>query len=272
MWYLKVISPLVLLVSGACLGQTDDPPAIRQIIQEFQEAEEAWGKELVSWKGVRKRLRSEGRLDELPPSPQHPFARFAPRVTELARARSGTHEAAVALAFLFAPSRRSDPYAHPGYAAGAKLALITLASDHIEDSVIADVARRMANRRYLIDDVGLDPIASFGTAVRASKQSQQTKAYASYALASAWHRLAGKTGIEARRLELVRSARALFAEVSAAPVGVYKDLAARFVSEIDTVQIGMPAVATSGEDASGKPLRLADFKGKVVLLDFWGFW
>ncbi len=36
--------------------------------------------------------------------------------------------------------------------------------------------------------------------------------------------------------------------------------------------LGQPAPEIEGEDIDGKPLKLSDFRGKVVLLDFWGHW
>jgi hypothetical protein len=42
--------------------------------------------------------------------------------------------------------------------------------------------------------------------------------------------------------------------------------------EIRTLAVGKPAPAIEGKDLDGKPMTLADFKGKVVLLDFWGDW
>ena len=44
----------------------------------------------------------------------------------------------------------------------------------------------------------------------------------------------------------------------------------------DTSERG-PAVGTrapeiEGEDLSGRPFRLSDYRGKVVVLDFWGNW
>jgi hypothetical protein len=35
---------------------------------------------------------------------------------------------------------------------------------------------------------------------------------------------------------------------------------------------GQPAPETAGEDLDGVPFRLSDYRGKVVLLDFWGDW
>jgi hypothetical protein len=35
---------------------------------------------------------------------------------------------------------------------------------------------------------------------------------------------------------------------------------------------GKPAPEISGEDIDGKPMKLSDYRGKVVLLDFWGHW
>ena len=36
--------------------------------------------------------------------------------------------------------------------------------------------------------------------------------------------------------------------------------------------IGKTAPEIEGEDLDGKKLKLSDFRGKVVLLDFWGSW
>ena len=36
--------------------------------------------------------------------------------------------------------------------------------------------------------------------------------------------------------------------------------------------VGKPAVMFEGTDVDGKTVRLADYKGKVVLIDFWASW
>jgi cytochrome oxidase Cu insertion factor (SCO1/SenC/PrrC family) len=36
--------------------------------------------------------------------------------------------------------------------------------------------------------------------------------------------------------------------------------------------IGRPAPEIEGEDLDGKTFKLSDYRGKVVVLDFWGNW
>jgi len=38
------------------------------------------------------------------------------------------------------------------------------------------------------------------------------------------------------------------------------------------LEIGNPAMEISGEDIDGKAFKLSDYRGKVVVLDFWGNW
>ncbi|MBM3833821.1 MAG: PDZ domain-containing protein [Verrucomicrobia bacterium] len=39
-----------------------------------------------------------------------------------------------------------------------------------------------------------------------------------------------------------------------------------------SAKVGQPAPEIEGEDVDGKKFKLSDYKGKVVLLDFWGDW
>ncbi len=49
-------------------------------------------------------------------------------------------------------------------------------------------------------------------------------------------------------------------------------LAGRELFEMRYLQPGKAAPDIVGEDIDGKPMKLSDFRGKVILLDFWGFW
>src|SRR5262249_56173894 len=46
----------------------------------------------------------------------------------------------------------------------------------------------------------------------------------------------------------------------------------RAVGEIRLLAVGKPAPDIKGEDVDGKPLRLSEHRGKVVVLVFWATW
>jgi hypothetical protein len=50
------------------------------------------------------------------------------------------------------------------------------------------------------------------------------------------------------------------------------DVAKGALFEMRHLSIGKPAPEITGEDTDGKKFKLSDYKGKVVLLDFWGNW
>jgi len=50
------------------------------------------------------------------------------------------------------------------------------------------------------------------------------------------------------------------------------DLARSTLYEIRDLAVGRPAPEITGEDVDGAPLSLSQFRGRVVVLDFWGNW
>jgi len=44
------------------------------------------------------------------------------------------------------------------------------------------------------------------------------------------------------------------------------------IKNIPNLKVGEPAPEITGEDIEGKPFKLSDYRGKVVLLDVWGHW
>jgi hypothetical protein len=52
----------------------------------------------------------------------------------------------------------------------------------------------------------------------------------------------------------------------------FADKANRDLFEMRDLAVGKAAPEIVGEDENGKAIKLSDFRGKVVMLDFWGFW
>jgi thiol-disulfide isomerase/thioredoxin len=50
------------------------------------------------------------------------------------------------------------------------------------------------------------------------------------------------------------------------------ELCRRRLQEVRHLSVGCPAQEIDGDDLDGKRLRLSDFKGKVVVIDFWANW
>jgi AhpC/TSA family len=63
----------------------------------------------------------------------------------------------------------------------------------------------------------------------------------------------------------------LFTEVSE-KYGDLRDAAKASIYEILNLAIGKTAPEIAGEDIDGKAIKLSDYHGKVVVLDFWGHW
>lgn len=82
----------------------------------------------------------------------------------------------------------------------------------------------------------------------------------------------------ARAATLTQQAEALFekviAEYGTLPHGktTLGEAAGARLHEARHLKVGCPAEDISGEDLNGQPMKLSDFRGKVVLLDFWANW
>jgi hypothetical protein len=80
-------------------------------------------------------------------------------------------------------------------------------------------------------------------------------------------------GAEPKPRADVAPARALLSElVERWPDTQYAKDAQGSLFDIDHLQVGMVAPDVESTDQDGQGFKLSDYRGKVVLLDFWGFW
>jgi hypothetical protein len=97
-----------------------------------------------------------------------------------------------------------------------------------------------------------------------------------------WNELHGQAWVERERKRdvdaTVREAESLLEEVMAkyGDVKSYrKDLGTQAkgdLFELRNLAVGKTAPEIEGEDVDGAKFKLSDYRGKVVFLDFWGFW
>ena len=91
----------------------------------------------------------------------------------------------------------------------------------------------------------------------------ETRAAAHYTLGRTWYEM----GLNrAKSLENFR----IVAEEY--PASQHASSAAMYVRELEELAVGRDAPTFAGMTLEGKPLSLASYKGKVVLIDFWASW
>ena len=99
--------------------------------------------------------------------------------------------------------------------------------------------------------------------------NRSVKGHAIYALATSM--LGRPVAPNEEAEELLEKIVSDFADVETSRGSLAK-LAAGPLFEMQNLQIGMAAPNISGEDVDGTAFQLADYKGKVIVLDFWGDW
>src|SRR5262249_30257230 len=87
-----------------------------------------------------------------------------------------------------------------------------------------------------------------------------------------WLRDGDADRLEKDAEELFETAADKFADVPMYGEETLGDLAKGQLFEIRNLGIGKTAPEIEGEDLDGTPFKLSDYRGKVVVIDFWGNW
>jgi thiol-disulfide isomerase/thioredoxin len=207
---------------------------------------------------------------------------FAGRFLELAKKAPGDPAAVDALVRIVTHTRRDG--------ADVQEALAILLRDHITSEKLGPVCMRVGTpelRRIVERNPHRNVLAPacFNLAVALKRSSEgivRARMPDLYEDARMIEQTAGKAALERHIAEdadaLTGEAERLFERV----IDQYGDLqhfartfgedARNELYELRHLAIGKPAPAIVGEDVEGEPLKLADFRGKVVVLTFWGTW
>lgn len=145
----------------------------------------------------------------------------------------------------------------------ATTALKALLARHADDAKVQNVA--FALERYAA--LGIDPATAREDLVRRST-NPEIRAAALYGPVSRTFALGSKATDDEKK-----AARPVVERVAKEfPDTRWGRRAAGTLNELDRLQVGMVAPDFEGKGADGKTIRLSDFRGKAVLLDYWGYW
>ena len=87
-------------------------------------------------------------------------------------------------------------------------------------------------------------------------------------------RIQGETADQetARREKSLAYYRRVVTEFSEIEKGSLANSARRSITQLQQLRAGLPAPPIAGVDLNGKPMKLDEYLGKVVVIDFWGSW
>lgn len=194
---------------------------------------------------------------------------FSARLAELARQHRGTPAAFDAWSRVISLAARSDMRSEQGSALLDE-ALRTLSTEHIQSEALAGLA---TNMRYTASTLGEERVLTTLEGIVARSPHRAVKASALYTQARVLgdERPDGDPRLAKAKL-LLADLRQNFGDVAFNDEGSYAAAAASFLFALENLALGKPCPDFSAVDAEGASFKLSDYKGKVVLIDFWGFW
>jgi hypothetical protein len=199
-----------------------------------------------------------------------PTATFVARMRELAEKQAGSPAELKSLSFILQNARRhSNPSSEPD----ARWAVKRLSDQYAPDPALGEVLRDLW---FGVLAVGRQPMIDLYERVIRENKDRAVIAQARLSLATTLRRVNAHGSLESKpsdRPADVQRSTELFREIVARHDGTEAaKRAARYLFEIERLQVGMEAPDIVGKDVNGKEIRLSQFRGKIVYLDFWGFW
>jgi serine/threonine-protein kinase len=196
---------------------------------------------------------------------------YVERALDLADKYRDSSTAVEALAWIL--DKSGDSEGPPVPAELVEKALERLQRDHLHKPELAQVCQRLAK----------NPVPEGDALLRAiqEKHDQQTvRGLAAYALALSLAKQAeDMQKVNTREAEkLSQKAEQQMAKVvsqyATLPYGrtTLGETAKAKLYEIQHLSVGRPAPDTEGEDLDGQKFKLSDYRGKVVVIDFWADW
>jgi len=187
-----------------------------------------------------------------------PWAPLAKQFDELAFAAQGSDVAAPAWALIFTNDLRF------GRGQYAWEAFEILVNDHVDarevESVVAEVQFYGAGNERALR--GLHRVLE-------TSSSEKAKGASLFSLAKL---LEGSAETRDEAFGYYRRVVADYADVRAPRGGTFGERAAASLFEAEHLQVGMAVPDMAAVDENQSAFRLSDYEGKVVLVDFWGFW
>lgn len=255
----RILFSLFLLITGAgCLAaRAADAPKKKEKAGAASERYEALVKEFEKAREAYSKAYDEARTDAAREKLQWPRAEtYAKRFLALAQENPADSAALDPLVWIVSNCRDGEEH---------ETSLKLLLKNHAKSPRMARVAQSLIYADRAIAEPWLRSLLTEAT-------EHEVKGWATFALGRSL-RYKDSSGNRS-----VAEAEKLFEDVAANYDDVkgygstLADAAKGELFEIRNLAIGMTAPDIEGEDVDGKKFKLSDYRGKVVVIDFWGDW
>ena len=258
------------LLSGALLPfvvftlpAQDEPSSYQALVAEHAAARAAFSKALrevtqtEAYKAAMAERDRETMMQLRADLPTVDTAAFVERFAKGAAQHAGKDEAVEFLTWIVLNGR--------GQREAAQAAAATILANHVDSEALLPLAEKIRTVRTTL---GLDDAADFAAAIIEQSPHSEVKAWTLY-----WRQSNARRNRSATEQDMAQADADLAAAKKLAEPG--SKLAIRIEGpefEKQRLQIGMVAPDIVGEDLDGVDFKLSDYRGKVVVLDFWGDW
>ena len=262
-----ILAGLVLAPAPLAAAPQDAAPAAEpgatDAKSEYQALEDEFGKAQQDFYKLLREKQDAGELTQEFMQENDPTASFVPRFYEAAEKHAGKDGA---IPFLTWVVMNDNEYGPEGmklgtraYSAAEAIVQVHVTSAAVEDYAVA--VGRMAR------GLGVELTRSLVDPLIEKNEHDAVLAEARFARASAV--LYDSDATDDDRAMAVEDMHAVMV---LAPESRTAQRAESSLFEIENLQIGMVAPDIVGNDLDGVEFKLSDYRGKVVLLDFWGDW
>ena len=202
----------------------------------------------------------------------HPISKFLPKIRSAAEDLAGSPRAVEALTWMMLQYEAVAGTGEEGDVDALAWAVDTVTKDHAADAAVGAALPKLKDMAYAVQ---FDRLMRFYKAILAASSDNEVKARATFNMAFALYDdfgpLSGKHPL--KQIRYSKDAKKLFGQMSKDFAGtVAAEAAEPFLFEMEHLQVGKRAPEVLGTQPDGTEIRLSQFEGQVVVLDFWGFW
>jgi hypothetical protein len=247
------IERLVVLVSVTTLLGCH-PPATVEPEQTFKQLSEGYEAAYRKFKERRNALKDEKEQKKLSEK-SHPRLTYVPQFERLMKEHPADPAALDAAAWLVSRTGYDDPKWNQDRAG----ALAFIKANHIRSPKLEDAVTAL---RYA------EPADKSVELLRLIARDNPERRLRGLSTLMLGERLSEKSPSEAEAA--LKEVIATYPDLKLKRT--FKEIAGRYIYEIENLAVGRPAPNVEGEDVDGGKLSLRDYRGKVVLLSFFGDW